>query len=330
MSSPRQSEHRVEYRRAVERAVLAPSVHNTQPWLFTLSNDGLSLSADSSRQLHALDPTLRQLTISCGCALFNARVSLAAEGFATEVDRIADPQTPDLLATMRIAGPAGHPAHDIARLDAVIAARRTNRRQFDDVAVPEELLERLEDAASAEGANLFVVRNDDHRLAVAELSQRADDLQNVSRAYRAELREWTTDDPRRPDGVQAMAVPHVDTDPEDDVPIRDFDTTGMGWLPEHTQSSRNQCLAFITTAGDGPPDWLRAGEALERVLLELTEDDFVASPLTQITEVPATRAEVQARLGMSSYPHVLLRIGRAPATLGSARRQLDDVLTELW
>ena len=77
-----------------------------------------------------------------------------------------------------------------------------------------------------------------------------------------------------------------------------------------------------------PADWLRAGEALERVLLEITRHGFVASPLTQVTEVPSARAELRRELGMTDYPHVLLRIGRAPVTPPTQRRPIVDVLTE--
>jgi nitroreductase len=85
-------------RDAVARAILAPSVHNTQPWHFVLRDDALELRADWSRKLDALDPTGRQLIISCGCALFNARVGLAAAGYEAIVERFPDHADPDLLA----------------------------------------------------------------------------------------------------------------------------------------------------------------------------------------------------------------------------------------
>jgi hypothetical protein len=65
-----QDETKALFRKAVERASLAPSVHNTQPWRFVVRPTVLELHADSDRQLRALDPTGRQLVISCGCALF--------------------------------------------------------------------------------------------------------------------------------------------------------------------------------------------------------------------------------------------------------------------
>jgi hypothetical protein len=233
----------------------------------------------------------------------------------------------DLLASISFA-PEQAAEHDIAHLEPAILTRHTNRRQFSDEAVPDELLGELEHAATAEHAQLFVVRDPDQRVVVASLSQRADDIEHLNPAYRAELRAWTTADPTRRDGVPNTAVPHVDGTSGDEVPIRDFDTHGAGYLPAGTHSTRNQCLVVLSTAGDGPADWLRAGEALERVLLEVTRHGYTASPLTQVTEVPSARTQLRTELGLTGYPHVLLRIGRAAATPGSRRRRLVDVIVE--
>jgi hypothetical protein len=322
------TQQKSDLRRAAVRARGAPSVHNTQPWRFHLSPGELSIYADRSRQLTVLDPTARSLTISCGCALMNARVSLAASGAGVEVQRFPDPGEPDLFARL-VSSEIGEDNTDrLAALDPVLELRQTNRREFVDNDVPEALIETLEDAAAREGSTLFVIRTDDQRLTVATLSQQADAIENVSPAYRAELRAWTTDDSARMDGVPGIAVPHVDAGAEDEVPIRDFDARGTGGLPVRTHSSRNQCLILLCTNGDGPMDWLRAGEALERVLLEITRHGYVASPLTQVTEVPSSRVHLRQELGLIGYPHVLLRIGRAPLTPGSRRRRLVDVLIE--
>lgn len=315
-------------RRAAVRATRAPSVHNTQPWRMHIAGNELRLYADRTRQLRVLDPTGRQLTISCGCALMNARVSIAAEGLGAAVTRFPDPAQPDLLATVAVTGEPERDAAVFTALDHVLELRQTNRRQFSDDQVPTEVVESLTRAAAAEECELVVVRHEDHRMAVARLSQKADAIENLNPAYRAELRAWTSDDPRRLDGVPALTVPHVDADSGDEVPIRDFDTRGMGWLPTRTQSSRNQCLVFVATTGDSDRDWLRAGEALERVLLEITRHGFVASPLTQVTEVPSARSELRRELGMGGNPHVLLRVGRAPLTPATQRRRLVEVLTE--
>jgi nitroreductase len=314
-------------RRAVARATLAPSVHNTQPWRFVIRGETLEIHADRSRQLHVLDPTGRHMTISCGCALFNARVALAASGYEVTVDRFPARGRPEFLVRLTLTGryDAQPP---LASLDAVVELRQTNRRRFADDPVPPEIVTGLIDAAAAEGAQLYEVVDPDQRYTLARLSQEADREQNASPAYRAELRAWTTDNPTRRDGVPSLAVPHVDGGADDDIPIRDFDTHGMGWLPVATHSSANQCLLLLGTLADRPEAWLRAGEALEHVLLEVTRNGYVASPLTQIVEIPITRARLRSDLRLDMNPHILMRVGRAPKTPASRRRRLEDVIVE--
>ncbi|MDT4945352.1 MAG: hypothetical protein QOH14_2085 [Pseudonocardiales bacterium] len=329
MSSEAQRELTKALRRAAVRATRAPSVHNTQPWQFVLNADTLEIFADTSRQLRVLDPHGRQLLLSCGCALFNARVSLAAMGYAAHVERFPDPSRIDLVARIS-AGPLGDsPDAGLAQLDPVIDERQTNRRQFIDEHVPPEIVAMLIDAAGREGAEVFAIERPEDRLTVARLSQQADDLENTDPAYRAELRAWTSDDPRREHGVSAFAAPHVDGDAQDDQPIRDFDTRGTGWLPMQAHSGLNQCLLLLGARDDSRMAWLRAGEALERVLLEIARRGFAASPLSQAVEVPATNALLRQELELTMHPHVLLRVGRAPIVSPTRRRRLVDMLIEV-
>jgi hypothetical protein len=313
-------------RRAAVRATLAPSVHNTQPWRLHLADGRLDIYPDLSRQLQVLDPTSRQLLISCGCALMNARVALAGAGHGVRVERADQPSRSTPLASLTTTDEPADLA--LAALDPVLELRQTNRRQFAEDEVAEPVMIMLEEAAAAEGASLFTIRDPEQRIAVTTLSQRADAIENLNPAYRAELRAWTSDDPSRRDGVPSLAVPHVDGSSEDDVPIRDFDTRGTGGLPAKTRSSMKQTMVLLCTDGDTPAQWVRAGEALERVLLEITRHGLSASLLTQVTEVPSTRAELRQELKLVRHPHVLLRIGRAPITPAARRRRLVEVLSE--
>jgi len=299
-------------RRAAVRATLAPSVHNTQPWRLHLRERGLDVWVDRTRQLAALDPTSRQMIISVGCAVMNARVSAAGDGLGIEVHRLADEHRPDLLASLV---PSSNPVDsELAALDDVIELRQTNRGPFAQDEVPPSLIAAIERAAEAEGASLFVVRGADQRAAVARLRQHAEAVENLNPAYRAELRAWTTDDPGRRDGVPGRTGPQLERPGDESPPV--------------TRSTDDQCLVLLCTNGDGPTEWLRAGEALERMLLEITRRGFSASPLTAVTEVPSARAQLREQLGLIGYPHLLLQIGRAPATPSSRRRRLVDVLLE--
>jgi hypothetical protein len=282
-------------RRAAARAALAPSIHNTQPWRFILAGGVLELHADRSRQLNMLDPASRQLQISCGCALFNARVALAAAGYASAVRHFPDPTRSTLLAQLSVTDLPPDP--ELGGLDSVVELRHTNRRPFAEHQVPAAVVEELLRAASAEDANLLPIQ--DERLAAAVLAQRAVGLNHADPAYRAELRAWSTDDSVRPDDLAA-----------------------------EPQSVPRQCLLLLWTATDNPFAWLRAGEALQRALLELTRHGYVAELMSEVAEMPPIRAMLRRELGLTGAPHLLLRVGRAPATPASRRRRLVEVLVE--
>jgi hypothetical protein len=314
------------FRRAVVRATLAPSIHNTQPWRFVLRPGVVDVYADRDRQLLVLDPAGRQLHLSVGCAVFNARVSLAASGVGVVVRRLPDAAQPTLLASIDL----GDDAVDrgLAALDPVIGLRQTNRRRFASGEVPPELVSTLVSAAAGEGAILHPVVEEDDRMALARLVQRADALEIADPGYRAELRAWTTTDPDRRDGVRALVVPHVDGTAGDEVPIRDFDSQGKGGLPAQTRSGREQCLLILGTTADRPEAWLRAGEALERVWLEATRAGYVASLFSQPVEVAAVRAQLRTDLRLNMQPHMVIRVGRAPVTPASRRRHVAEVLDD--
>ncbi|WP_458721578.1 hypothetical protein [Candidatus Nitrosocosmicus sp. R] len=59
-------------------AILVPSGHNTQPWTFRISDDSIiEMYADRTRALPVVDPDDRELTISCGSALFNMQLAIS-------------------------------------------------------------------------------------------------------------------------------------------------------------------------------------------------------------------------------------------------------------
>ena len=79
---------------AVERALRAPSVHNTQPWRWRVDDDAVQLHADWTRHLVATDPDRRDLVLSCGAALHHLLVALAARGLEAQSTGCPTPTTP--------------------------------------------------------------------------------------------------------------------------------------------------------------------------------------------------------------------------------------------
>lgn len=311
---------------AADQARLAPSVHNTQPWVLVLHPDRLEVRADRSRQLTVLDPTGRELVQSVGAALFNARVALASAGWAVDVERLPDPEDPDLMAVVRPLRFAGDPDPDLAVLAPEIGRRRTNRRPFADAPVPDAVLDELAAEVAAEDAQLVPVLTTEQRLLLARLTQEADEAQRDDPAYRTELHRWTSRPRVTGDGLRPANLPLVDGTAEDDVPIRSFDDGGRGRLPARTRSSVRQTMVVLATRRDGPAEWLRSGEAMQRLLLAVTRRGLAASPVTQAVEHRRTRDRLATALTWQAHPQLVLRIGVAEPTEAAPRRPRNDVV----
>ena len=321
-----QEETKALFRKAVERANLAPSIHNTQPWHFVVRPDALELHAENDRRLRALDPTSRQMVISCGCALFNARVGLAADR-VVQVDRLPDAAKPDVLARLTVLDEPA-PWTPLVRLDPMIERRHTNRRDFFDEDVPPDVIYELTSAAEQEEASLVQIVKPERKMVAAQLSQEAEAIQSADPGYRAELEAWTSTDLHRTDGVPVYAIPHTDERSEPEALVRNFDVAGKGWLPRLQQSSLNHCLMVLGTAKSSRSAWLRGGEALQRILLEATRLDYVVSLASQVAEVPSTRDRLRKELDLEFHPLLLMRIGQAAPTPASKRRDLNTIISD--
>ncbi len=288
-------------RRAAVQATKAPSVHNTQPWRFTVGATTLDIHADWTRRLRVLDPRGRQMLISCGCAVFNARVSMAAAGYLPRVETFHDPARPTLVARLSLPGERVQ-LGPLGALEPWIDARHSNRGPFTDEAVPDEVVEALAAAVIEPGVELLPVTRPNHRAAAARLTALANGLEQEDPAYAAELAAWTVEAPGRLDGVPART------------PVPGQPADG--------------CLVLLGTLQDTPAAWVSAGQALEQVLLEVTREGFAATPLAQLIEVAATNSPLRAELELTVHPQLLLRIGRAFSTATSRRRRLADMFNE--
>jgi nitroreductase len=303
-------------------ATAAPSIHNTQPWLFRPRGDLIEVHVDRRRQLAMLDPEGREMWVSAGAALLNLRVAVRAHGRDARARLIPYPAEPDLAATVSIDRAAAPPAA-VLQLAGAIAHRHTNRRPFADMPVPPRILDELTRAAAAESATLLAV-DPALRDGVLTLTRTAENRMLANGRYRAELAAWTT-----PGGVgRRDGVPRQAFGPRDRhraLPLRDFalghgaPTATVAFEPEPT-------LILLYTAGDTPADWLRAGAALERVLLTATVRGLAATPLSQVVEIPRLRALLDDTMNGRAVQTVL-RVGY-PITPAqpTPRRPVEEVL----
>ena len=303
----------------VAAATMAPSMHNTQPWRFRVEPAGqtIGLYADPARMLRFGDPDGRALHIACGAALFNLRLAATVAGRQPVFRLLPDPGQPLLLATVRLAGPC-RPQPDELELHAAIPARRTNRSPFSSRPVPPGVLAELAEAARIEGA---ILHFPDHQEAIRLLGLARD----AERALLATLPTALSS----PAGQAARVTVRASltrswppATPAGTAPVRDFTPAGpasYAWFEDEPQ------LAVLSTHFGGRADWLRAGQALERVWLTATARGLEVSPLTHPLETADAWLVRDPRSGVE-HPQMILRFGYGLPVPRAPRRPVPDVL----
>ncbi|MFF6783730.1 Acg family FMN-binding oxidoreductase [Streptomyces sp. NPDC012510] len=291
-------------------AVAAPSIHNTQPWRFGLDPDSRSVEvrADRRRPLPMTDPDLRAQHLSVGAAVFNLRVAAAHLDWEPIVRLLPDADDPDLLARVLLARPTEDGPSTLGGLYEAIERRHTSRMPFTGRPVPEPIVTQMITAARAEGAHLDVPDIMGTRR-LLQLTQAAEARNASHPARTAEARTWLTAPGRNtPYGIPITALGARDASGR--MPMRDF--TGRLPLPHlpALRFERHAQVGLLWTSWDRREDWLRAGQALQRVLLTATVHGVRTSMLHQAMEWMDLRSAMGG--SRKPCPQLLIRFGYGP------------------
>jgi len=210
-----------------------------------------------------------------------------------------------------------------AMFDA-IPARHTNRFPFEDRALPPAVGTALVEAANLEGATLTLVTEESERTRISELIQLADRESDLDQRRASEAAHWTAVGPDRLDGIPGWALGPVPRDPAS--PVRDLRRGAPVRGREVARFERAPALGVLSTPRDDPVAWLRAGQALQRLLLVATVQGVSASFANQPVELEHLRFLVRDPERAIGYPQMVLRLGYGTPTPAVPRRPLQDVV----
>ncbi|AVV45095.1 hypothetical protein PYK79_48900 [Streptomyces sp. ID05-04B] len=293
-------------------AVAAPSIHNTQPWRFRLDPDSRSIEVrvDRERWLPRTDPERRAQYLSVGAAVFNLRLAAAHLGWNTVVRLLPAADDHDPPATVRLTiGPVAEGQASLDVLYEAIERRHTSRMPFTGRPVPEPIVTEMIGSARSEGAYLDVpdIVGTRRLLRLTEAAE----ARNAGRPDRkAEARTWVT----APGADTSYGIPLAALGPPDAsgrMPMRDFTGELPASRPPVLRFERHAQVALLWTERDRREDWLRAGQALQRVLLTATLRGVRTSMLHQAMEWPDLRAAL-AGSRQRRCPQLLIRFGYGP------------------
>lgn len=295
----------------VNYAVLAPSTHNTQPWLFRILDHTVEIHADRSRALPVLDPEDRSLTISCGSCVALMEAALSVYGFEWTTSLMPDLSNPDLVAriTVRGEGESVPVDRDLAR---AILSRSTIRRGFMNLPLPRTFLDAFDTGLNQSGDAFYPINDPEtERMILEQTCLTEEDMEQDIR-FRRENESWAHP-------MRARS--------RDGVPEQSGKTTSVAacWSSElaGTEATR---LAALCVATNTPLAWLTAGMTLMQVLLQASQLGVNAALINIPHEAEQLAAVISRLIPCSGMPALLMRFGRPARKLVTQRRPLVDVM----
>jgi len=310
-------------------AILAPSSHNSQPWKFNVSKEGIRVYADETRWLSVADPDQREMYISIGCALENLAIAAEHFGYSSNVTYSFGRDEPVALFRMQ---PEALPADDLnGHLFSAITSRGTNRNPYEARRISADDLAMLHSCIYDPEVSIYLADDAATRDGFRRLAVQADEIQYRDADYKSELGHWLGQGGMGPTGLKAMAsqlaVVFLDAGP--DQVARDAELINsspyIGFVA--TSKSENESISDFKISA------LRAGRALERFWLAATALGLGLQPMSQALEVQETKEAAAGLLptntGNMSRLQQTFRLGYAPDPgEHTPRRPLEEMMRE--
>ncbi len=337
--------------RPLRAAILAANPHDTQPWLFQVKDNAITLFADRARNLGSFDPFRREMHLGLGAALENLALAAGASGFSAEIAPVDGRLTlsPDNspVAVARVGLRPMAPVR--SALFNAIPHRHTNRGAYrPDQPIGAETLRRLAGLVSGDSVRAVfvsdkVARGELGALIVAATVRIVGDPQMSADSARW-FRTGRRDIAAHRDGVTvdtSGASPFL-TAISKILPDLDGKTADQYWLSttRDTEVPTAPVLGMLLVRDRlDMRATIGAGRAWQRLHLALTAAGLAAQPLNQPVECVDRSAmrggadefgPAMAKFaGMPGWePTFMFRLGVADRMAGpSPRRSLEEVLT---
>jgi hypothetical protein len=336
--------------RPLRAAILAANPHDTQPWLFQVQENRITLLADRARNLGSFDPFRREMHLGLGAAIENLVLAASALGYSADVNprdgRLTPSPDNSPVAVAQITLKSIPPVR--SALFDVIPYRHTNRGAYrPDQPVGAATLQRLaalveDDSVRAVFVTDKVARGDLGALIVAATTRIVGDPQMSADSARW-FRTGRRDIAANRDGVTvdtAGASPFL-TATSKMLPDLDGKSADQYWLTttRDTEVPTAPVLGMLLVRDRlDMRSAIAAGRAWQRLHLALTAAKLAAQPLNQPVECVDRSA---MRGGPDNFgaaiakfvrtpgwePTFMFRLGVADRAAGpSPRRSLEEVL----
>lgn len=294
-------------------AGLAPSGHNSQPWLVRIESPRVwIIEADHDRRLPAVDPESRELMLSLGAFVENLVLAAEAMGLSADIQIMArDRHARDVVrVTLRKDKPTGYPLQRICQRRTVKHGHLARELSDADVKALSHHMK---------GGLFYFPRGSEHANCIRDAAVENFRIQTARDDAQKELVQWlrlSNRDARKYrdglstegmeiQGFNGWVVRHF-LKPEDFLKAKnrrqgvelttELAQQGAGWL-------------VITSPGETVADLIETGRRFERMALLAREHGIGIHPMTQTLEEKKGLSQILSHHGSDFFPQFILRVG---------------------
>jgi Nitroreductase family len=295
-------------------AGLAPSGHNTQPWLIKYKGPfNWVIGNDKTRWLPAVDPHQRETILSIGAFMQTLKYAAASLGYSCAFTILATNNQAEDIAAVQLTKMSDTPQYDA---NAILQRRTVRSHYLDDLLQAAHIDYLLGD--EKEWIH-YLPNNSKEHVWLNEQTIEANRIQAYRDAAQEELSNWMrfsskeaaahrdglTTASMELEGLPAWLLRNFYS--KQNVLKKGFRDKGIDKVKEQVGQSAGWIV--ITSKDDATGALLATGQRMQRLFLKVREKGIALHPMTQILEESQTRVQVNQAIGLAEPIQFLLRTG---------------------
>lgn len=293
-------------------AILAPSTHNSQPWLFKIENNSCKIYYDPSKKITEADPLGRDLYISFGCLLENLIIAASYFNVFNRVDYYSG-RTDNLIAEVFFSGLSKKTGvnRNLEKILEVIPKRVNARGIFEDQEISEEILKEIVALNDFSELKLDLIQDKEKIKRLAELTARGLKIAYESKSFRKEMASWMHSSfSKKREGIPgySLRLPALISLIFPSL-VRFFNLGKAVSILNYKSIASAPLVCVISAKENSPLIWLKVGRLFERITLELTALNLKTSIFVAAIEIGDLYKQAQEVLGHKLIPQLLFCVG---------------------
>lgn len=304
---PSSGQLREQIKFVLQYAVLAPSTHNIQPWLFRIGEQTCDFLFDPKAQLPYGDKEQRYSTISIGAALEN--FVIACRAFRMNPTVVYMPGK-EVLAQVRVEKSAGFDTEFEGVLTALV--ERVNvRGVFEKKSISDEIIDEFKGAIDTENCTVHICTDAKRINCAAEATAMGLREAHGDKFFRQEMaRHIISNISKSPTGIPgytmnlpllfSLIVPKI---------IYHHDLSAILAKLNYKSIVSASAVCVITTKQWDKKSWIEAGRIAERIILHGQSRKISSSVYVAATEFEDTSKKIQIMLNTDERPAFFFCMG---------------------